>query len=129
MLLRKTSLLNDIVGEVLKRIVQTTLVNILINRLLPYANILFNVISTTSYYLIFIYLLSAVAILFVLYKFFRNLTYKKNKKSLSSKITSITSRTDDFDLNPKKMEKLKNKSDSKSKKSLNKNLTTDLIST
>lgn len=122
-------MLNDIVGEVLKNIVQTAIIKILVNRLLPYANFLFNYLSSSSYYLILIYLLSAVAILFVLYKFYNFMTYKKLNKTSSSKLTSITSKSDDFDLNPEKMERLrKKKYGSKLKSVSKKNLTTDLLS-
>ena len=119
MLFKKTSMLNNII--------QTALLNVLLNKILPHVLYLFKSISVCSNYYIFIYLIVAVVILFILYKVFKFFKSQKNKSSSKSSISSILSRTSDFDLDTYKMNKLKNKK-SKSNTVSKKTLTTDLLS-
>lgn len=141
MIFEKKLIMNDIVIQVVKNIIQTTLINVLINKVLPYVSYLFNIAG--PYYLIYVYLIIAVIILFVLYKIFvyfrssklsnrssklssKSSSKTSNKTSISSsdKISSIITNSDDFNLDPIEMEKKKNKK-SRSSKNV---LTTDLLS-
>lgn len=130
MILKKTTMLNNIVFDIIINSIKTTLFNVLINKVLPLVSNLFKFIGDYSYYYsyysIFIYLIIAVLILFILYKLFKYFNTNIKKKS-SSHLSSISSRSSDFDLNCQKMEKLKNKKKSSNTKS-NKLLTTDLLS-
>ena len=121
MLFKKNLIMNDIVIQIVKNLIQSTLINILMSKILPFV---FNLLHFSGqYYLIFIYLLIAVVILFILYKiyiYFKSNEFIRTKKSSTFKISSILTNSDDYDLDLRKM---KNKS-SKSKKIL----TTDLLS-
>lgn len=127
MFFEKNLIMNDIVIQIIKNLIQTTLVNVLMTKILPFvSNLLY---FSGPYHLIFIYLLIGIVILFILYKifvYFKSNEFIRGKKSSTFKISSIFTNSNDFDLDPRKMEKMKNKS-SKSSKS-NKILTTDLLS-
>ena len=128
MLLKKNLIMNDIVIQIVKNLIQSTLVNVLMSKVLPFVSSLLH--FSGPYHLIFIYLLIAIVILFILYKifvYFKSNKFTRGKKSSDFKISSILTNSDDFDLDPRKMEKQKNKS-SKSSKSSKKILTTDLLS-
>lgn len=127
MLFKKNLIMNDIVIQIVKNLIQSTLINVLMSKILPFVSRLLH--FSGPYHLIFIYLLIAVTILFILYKIF--VYFKLNKftssiKSTYFKISSILTNSNDFDLDPFKMEKMKNKSSKSSK--LKKILTTDLLS-
>lgn len=134
MLFKKNLIMNDIVIQIIKNLIQSTLVNVLMSKILPFVSNLLH--FSGPYHLIFIYLLIAIAILFILYKifiYFKSNKFTSEKKSSNSKISSILSNSNDFDLDPRKMEKMKNKKNkknksSKSSKSSKKILTTDLLS-
>jgi len=127
MILKKTIMLNNIVGDIIKNSIQSALLNVLINKVLPLVINLFKYMGNYSYYGILIYLIISVLILFIIYKLFRYLNPNKNQIIISSSsISSILSRSSDFDLNCHKMEKLKNKKNTSNTKS-KKTLTTDLL--
>jgi sensor histidine kinase YesM len=127
MLFQKKLLLDDIVIEVVKNIIQSTLLKVTVEKIVPHISILLNYLSTFSYYLIFKYLIFIVVILLIFSKVYSYLRLLKLKiKSSSSKISSIPSESDEYDFDQKKMKKMKNK---KSDRTKSKNiLTTDLIS-
>lgn len=135
MLFKKNLIMNDIVIQIVKNLIQSTLINVLMSKILPLVSTLLN--FSGPYYLILIYLLIAIVILFILYKIFAYFKSNKStnrKNSYDFKISSILTNSDDFDLDPQKMEKMKNKSSkssksSKTSKSSKKILTTDLLST
>lgn len=125
MFFKKNLIINDIVIQIVKNLIQSTLVNVLMSKILPFVSSLLH--FSGSYHLIFIYLLVAIVILFILYKIFAYFKSNKfiiDKKSSNFKISSILTNSNDFDLDPRKMEKMKNKSSKSSKKIL----TTDLLS-
>lgn len=130
MLFKKNLIMYDIVIQIVKNLIQSTLVNVLMSKILPLVSNLLH--FSGSYHLILIYLLIAIVILFILYKifiYFKSNKFSRRKKSSTFKISSILSNSNDFDLDPRKMEKIKNMKNksSKSYKS-NKILTTDLLS-
>jgi hypothetical protein len=134
MLFKKTLIMSNIVNEIIKNIIQSTLINILMNKILPLILILLKYLSIGSYYLIFIYMIAAVSIIFIIYKIYNYFKLSSNNFStyqLSSILSDsyTNSDSDDFNLDPKKMEKLKNtKKKLKKKKSTSINiLTTDLL--
>lgn len=117
-MLLKNKLINDIALNIIKNYIQTHVFNILIDKILPYASLLFNYLNTCSYFYIFIYLILAVVLIFIIYKIIK---YFNHKRLSSVKISSILSDSSDFNLDPKKMEKKKYRNTSK------KILTTDLL--
>lgn len=123
MLFKKTLMINDIVSKIIYSSIQSALFNILLNKLLPIVSKLFKYYCMYSYSAIFIYLIVAVIILLISYKIFKY--FKFNKKSSSIDISSILSRTSDFDFNKHKTDRKKCKSSSNSKKKI---FTTDLLS-
>ena len=135
MLFKKNLTMNDVVIQIVKNLIQSTLINVLMSKILPFVSSLLH--FSGQYYLIFIYLLIAIVILFILYKifvYFKSNKSTNRKNSYDFKISSILTNSDDFDLDPQKMEKMKNKSSkssksSKTSKSSKKILTTDLLST
>lgn len=129
MLFKKNLIMDDIVIQIVKNLIQSSLMNVLMSKILPFVLNLLN--FSGPYHLILIYLLIAIVILFILYKIFIYFKSKSKSKSKSSnfKISSILSNSSDYDLNPYKMEKLKNKSSKSVKSSKSKKiLTTDLLS-
>lgn len=116
--------MSNIVMEIVKNLIQSTLLKILMDKILPYILKLFNCLNTISYYYIFLYISVSVVILFILYKLYIYFKSHKSHKLSSLNISSILSRDSDFDLEPKKMEKKKLNISSKSKKIF----TTDLLS-
>lgn len=128
MLFKKNLIMDDIVIQIVKNLIQSSLMNVLMRKILPFVLNLLN--YSGPYHLILIYLLIAIVILFILYKIFIYFKSKSSKsKSSNFKISSILSNSSDYDLNPHKMEKLKNKSSKTSKSSKTKKiLTTDLLS-
>lgn len=125
MLLTKTSFINNIVSNVLNKLVMSTLTNILLSKILPYISASFVHFNTCSFNTIVIYMGIAVAIIFIIYKLHKY--FKKKKRKITSyKISTILSSTDEFNLNPRKMEIKKNK---KSNSKLSKKIpSTDLLS-
>jgi len=108
-MLHKTLMLNDIVIEIIKRTIQSALLNVMINKIFPLVIKLFTFLGTGSYYLILIYMVLAVVIFFILYKIYSYFTSNKKLNKLnklsSEKISSILSKSSYFDFNSKKKKK------------------------
>jgi hypothetical protein len=125
----KSSILNNIVFEIVKGSIKSAILNVLLNKIFPKVISLYKYLGTitslSSYCIIFIYMIVAVVILFILYKIFAFFqSNKKSTKVLNCTLSSILSKSSDYDLNPHKMEKKKKNKSSKSKIML----TTDIIS-
>jgi len=88
MLFKKQLVLNDIVIQIINKLVQSTLINVLLTNILPLITKLFQYLNTGSYYIIFIYLLVSVTILFILYKIYTYFSYIKinSKKKIKNLI-------------------------------------------
>jgi ABC-type multidrug transport system fused ATPase/permease subunit len=127
-MLEKTLIINDIVIEIIKRTLQSALLNILLNNVFPRVINLFSYLNASSYYLILLYMFIAVIILFVMYKIYSYFNSKKKQKSSSKIISSLSSNLSDFDLDPKIMKKKKNKKKFPTSSKSKKTLSTDLLS-
>lgn len=153
MLFKKGLQMNDILISILKDFVQSTIMNILMTKLLPFCTLLLNYANTNCYYLGLLYFIISVVIILILYKLYtyfkygKNNKYRKHKYSSSNilsnsstnklkienklkatssyNLSSILSVSSDYNLDPNIMEKKKSK---KNKLSSSKKLTTDLLS-